>query len=274
MSPARCPSRCDYDPGDELLRINPQGQDDAKGRLRVARSIVEPLRSLLAAALAAGHALRIESAFRSYSEQERLFASIKEIGRAARPGHSEHQLGTTVDLRIPTGAGITWLAQHAVEFGFALSYPPGKQRITGYRPEPWHIRYVGRELAGLLQQRGLILEEAFRAQPSLGESGDCSDCPSPASRAACGAVTASGQCQGSVLSFCYEGVLASVDCALSAEVCGPAPATPSQATSGEAMTCRAGPKPAISLRPAASVPAAAPSAQGRPASPPATGRGG
>lgn len=247
LNPARCPSRCAAEPTDELLRVNPQGQDDAKGRLRVARPIVEPLRALLAAAREAGHALRIESAYRSYSEQERLFASIKEIGRAARPGHSEHQLGTTVDLRIPTGAGITWLAAHAADHGFALSYPAGKQRITGYRPEPWHIRYVGRELAQLLKDRGLILEEAFRAQPGLGESGSCSDCPSPASRADCGAVTAGGQCQGSVLSFCYDGVLTSVDCALSAETCGPA-VSPAAPASGEAVqACVPAPKPAVSL---------------------------
>lgn len=247
VNPARCLSRCAAEPPEDLLRVNPQGQDDPKGRLRIARPIVEPLRALLAAAREVGHALRIESAYRSYSEQERLFASVKEIGRAARPGHSEHQLGTTVDLRIPTGAGITWLAAHAAEHGFALSYPAGKQRVTGYRPEPWHIRYVGRELAQLLKDRGLILEEAFRAQPSLGESGSCSDCPSPASRADCGAVTAGGQCQGSVLSFCYDGVLTSVDCALSAETCGPA-ASPAPPAGGDAVqACVPAPKPAVSL---------------------------
>jgi D-alanyl-D-alanine carboxypeptidase len=254
VNPARCPSRCDFDPGDELLAISPSGGEDPRGRLRVARSIVEPLRALLQAARAAGHALRIESAYRSYSEQERLFASIKEIGRAARPGHSEHQLGTTVDLRLPTGAAIAWLAEHAAEHGFTRSYPPGKQRLTGYRPEPWHVRYVGRELAQLLQSRGLILEEAFRAQPSLGESGSCGDCPSPASRAACGSVTAQGQCQGSVLSYCYEGVLTSVDCGLSGETCGTVPAAAAAAAAAAALppaaeisTCVPAPKPAVSL---------------------------
>ena len=224
VNPARCLPSCAFDPGapgqDGLVSVNAKGEAEIRGRLRIHRDIVDPLRALLAAAQAAGHALRIESAYRSYRDQERLFATIKEAGRAARPGHSEHQLGTTVDLRLPTGAAIRWLAEHAAEHGFALSYPAGKQRITGYRPEPWHIRYVGRELATALSERGLSLEEAFREKPELGESGTCGDCPSPASQAACGSVKDAGECRGSVLFWCYDGVLASVDCATSGEHCG------------------------------------------------------
>lgn len=242
MNPARCLPSCAWDPGaaDGLVQVNAKGEDDLRGRLRISKEIAEPLRGLLHAAQQAGHALRIESAYRSYREQERLFATIKEAGRAARPGHSEHQLGTTVDLRLPTGAAITWLAEHAAEHGFALSYPAGKQRLTGYRPEPWHIRYVGRELATVLVERGLTLEEAFRERPELGESGSCGDCPSPASQAACGTVREAGECRGSVLFWCYDGALASVDCASSGESCGSArpggeaacqaPARPSTAT--------------------------------------------
>lgn len=222
VNPARCLPSCAFDPSaaDGLVPVNSKGDDDLRGRVRIGKEIVEPLRALLQAALQAGHALRIESAYRSYKEQERLFATIKEAGRAARPGHSEHQLGTTVDLRLPTGAAITWLAGHAAEHGFVLSYPAGKQRITGYRPEPWHIRFVGRELAKALVERGLTLEEAFRDKPELGESGSCGDCPSPASQATCGAVTEAGECRGSVLFWCYDGALASVDCATSGERCG------------------------------------------------------
>lgn len=238
VNPSRCLPSCAFDPGasgqDMLVSVNAKGEAEVRGRLRIHRDIVDPLRALLAAAQAAGHALRIESAYRSYRDQERLFATIKEAGRAARPGHSEHQLGTTVDLRLPTGAAIRWLADHAAEHGFALSYPAGKQRITGYRPEPWHIRYVGRELAAALSERGLSLEEAFREKPELGESGGCGDCPSPASQAACGPVKEAGECRGSVLFWCYDGVLASVDCATSGEQCG------SSRPGGESM-CLASP---------------------------------
>jgi len=71
----------------------------------------------------------------------------------ARPGHSEHQLGTTIDVVDPslpdlvpglsdTPAG-TWLAAHAAEYGFVVSYPDGASDRTCFKPEPWHLRYVG-----------------------------------------------------------------------------------------------------------------------------------
>ena len=53
------------------------------------------------------------------------------------------------------------LAAHAHEYGFILRYPKGKEKITGYQYEPWHFRYVGRELAGALHQSGLTMEEAW-----------------------------------------------------------------------------------------------------------------
>jgi len=59
---------------------------------------------------------------------------------AARSGHSEHQLGTTVDL----GGGAEWLGGNAWSYGFALSYPDGASpQKTCYKPEPWHSRYFG-----------------------------------------------------------------------------------------------------------------------------------
>ena len=146
---------------------------------------------------------------------------MKERGRAARPGHSEHQLGTAIDLRLPTTAAIDWLGEHAFEYGFALSYPPGKQRLTGYRPEPWHVRFVGREIAAELHRRGGTLEELFRARPELGESGSCEDCPAAISRKACGEITAAGACEGTVLTWCYDGALAAVDCAVSEQPASP-----------------------------------------------------
>jgi D-alanyl-D-alanine carboxypeptidase len=220
VNPARCLPTCAFDPSPNLLRVNPKGEPDPRGRYQLLADVQPALVALLAAARAAGHVLRIESAFRSYDEQARLFATIKEQGRAARPGHSEHQLGSTIDLRLPSSAAIEWLAAHAADHGFALSYPPDKQRTTGYRPEPWHVRFVGRELAEELRSRGTTLEEHFRTRPGLGESGSCGDCPLPASRAACGDVTAAGSCSGTVLLWCYDGALNAVDCAVSGQQCG------------------------------------------------------
>lgn len=137
------------------------------------------LEKLVAAARAAGVTLRVGSGYRSYATQASLFASYaRRHGEAAasrfssRPGHSEHQSGLAVDF---AGADQTcwvdncfegtaagkWLAAHAHEYGFILRYPKGKESITGYQYEPWHFRYVGRELAGALHQSGLTMEEAW-----------------------------------------------------------------------------------------------------------------
>ena len=223
VNPARCLLSCTYDPSTSLVRINDRGDPDAVGPHQVHRSIQEPLRALVAAAREAGHTARVSSAFRSYEDQARLFRGMKQIGRAARPGHSEHQLGTAVDLRLPTSAAIGWLAEHAASYGFALSYPEGKQRITGYRPEPWHLRFVGAALAEVLRQNGQTLEELFREKPDRAESGSCEDCPLSISRTRCGAVTAAGRCKGTVLAWCYDGALATVDCAVSHQRCGRQP---------------------------------------------------
>ena len=220
VNPARCTLPCAYDPEPQLVRVDDLGVAAPAGAHRITASVEQPLRELLAAARTAGHEVKIESAFRSYDEQAQLFDRIKQAGRAARPGHSEHQLGTAVDLHLPTRKAIRWLAEHAFEFGFTHSYPDGKQRVTGYRPEPWHVRFVGTELVGELRRTGQTLEELFRSRPELGESGDCDDCTAPSSRAACGAVTATGRCKGSVLQWCYDGALAMVDCAVSKQRCG------------------------------------------------------
>jgi LAS superfamily LD-carboxypeptidase LdcB len=219
VNPARCLVACASEPDVAVRRLDERGAPNPRGKHRVASTAVAPLTGLLAAARAAGFNIRISSAFRSYRDQLRMFRSIKERGRAARPGHSEHQLGTAIDLRLPTTKAIDWLAEHAFEHGFALSYPAGKQRLTGYRPEPWHVRFVGPDLATELHQRGWTLEELFRARPDLGESGDCGDCPAPLSRARCGAVSALGDCRGTVLTWCYDGSLAAVDCAVSNQSC-------------------------------------------------------
>jgi hypothetical protein len=242
VNPARCLPVCAFDPSRSpasapaasLIRLDDRGAPSVRGKHRVDQSAAPALGALLAAARAAGHAIRVNSAYRSYRDQARVFRTMKESGRAARPGHSEHQLGTAIDLKLPTSAAIAWLAEHVAEHGFALSYPPGKQRVTGYRPEPWHVRFVGVEVAADLQRRGSTLEELFRARPDLGESGTCQDCPAAISRRACGAVTPTGSCKGSVLTWCYDGALAAVDCAASKQAC---------ASAGELPDCETPPSP-------------------------------
>jgi D-alanyl-D-alanine carboxypeptidase len=87
----------------------------------------------------------------------------------ARPGHSEHQLGTTIDVTtegatdVDQSWGATahgqWVATNAHKYGFLLSFPQGASDSTCYDYEPWHLRYVGRELAADVIASGLSLRE-------------------------------------------------------------------------------------------------------------------
>ncbi|NLA10579.1 MAG: M15 family metallopeptidase [Firmicutes bacterium] len=114
-----------------------------------------------------GVQLTVTSAYRSYDTQVSTFnywvkkdGEAKAVTYSARAGQSEHQLGTTLDFNIDISAGAAqhvWLAEHAHEYGFALSYPRGAQEITGYKFEPWHYRYIGVEAAGEWKESGLPL---------------------------------------------------------------------------------------------------------------------
>lgn len=145
---------------------------------------MDDLSALREAAYANGTPLSVLAAFRSYAQQVDLFERrVDEMGaseagsRVARPGHSEHQLGTTVDVTdegatdvdqswgaSPTGQ---WVSSHAHEFGFLISYPAGAEDRTCYDFEPWHLRYVGRDLAAAVIDSGLTLREHLYAQSLL-----------------------------------------------------------------------------------------------------------
>ena len=131
------------------------------------------LNALIAAAALDNIELWMKSGFRSYETQLTLYNNyVARDGKekadrySARPGHSEHQTGLAFDLNSleqdfgETEEGI-WLAAHCHEYGFIIRYPKDKEEITGYMYEPWHIRYVGTELAGILAGSGQCLEEYF-----------------------------------------------------------------------------------------------------------------
>lgn len=130
-----------------------------------------------------GVTLSIVSAYRSYGTQREIFKNnVARHGGdeekanlfSARPGQSEHQLGTAVDFTAPgaylceTFAGTEpglWLAKNAHRYGFALSYPKNSQEITGYIYEPWHYRYIGVENARAWKESGLVLTQFLEQQP-------------------------------------------------------------------------------------------------------------
>jgi len=137
------------------------------GRQVIRAVIVDDSRALLQEAASAGHNLYVGSGFRSQSYQVDIFAA--QVARwgdeetanrySARPGHSQHQLGTTIDFTndfrtFRGSAAPNWLRENAHRFGFVLPYTPAAGDRTGYIDEPWHGRWVGRMLAGRLQSAG------------------------------------------------------------------------------------------------------------------------
>jgi len=124
-------------------------------------------------AAAQGLNIWLSSGFRSYDYQNQIYNNyVARDGQAAadtysaRPGHSEHQSGLAIDVNqiddsfIGTPEAI-WLENHCHEYGFILRYPQGKQDITGYKYESWHIRYVGTDMSYPIHDSGLTLEEYF-----------------------------------------------------------------------------------------------------------------
>lgn len=160
--------------------------------------VMADLDALREGAAANGTPISIIAGYRSYAQQADLFARrVDEMGsseagsRVARPGHSEHQLGTTLDV---TDEGATdvdqswgaspagqWIASHAHEYGFIISYPAGAESRTCYDFEPWHLRYVGRDVAAAVIDSGLTLREYFWAYAP--PAGAASTTPAPADAA-------------------------------------------------------------------------------------------
>ncbi len=125
------------------------------------------------AASAEGLYLFVKSGYRSYYDQRYIYNGYAQRDGtdaadrySARAGHSEHQSGMAIDVNstmnsfADTAEGI-WLKNNCHKYGFIIRYPEDKEHITGYMYEPWHIRYVGVELAYAVTNSGLCLEEYF-----------------------------------------------------------------------------------------------------------------
>lgn len=146
---------------------------------QVASPAAGPLAELLDDSDGQGLGFKIASAYRSFGYQSGVYGNVVAgSGQAAadrvsaRPGHSEHQTGLAADLVTPASPGCDfeacfagtpggrWLARNAWRYGFVVRYLPGNEAVTGYSPEPWHLRFVGRQLAAELRRtRTDTLEE-------------------------------------------------------------------------------------------------------------------
>jgi zinc D-Ala-D-Ala carboxypeptidase len=143
------------------------------------------LESMVAAAAVDGLELMVASGFRSQSSQTNLYNRyVAQDGQAladtysARPGHSEHQTGWALDIEPASRkcevevcfgelAEGQWVKANSIRFGFIIRYQADKQLLTGYTYEPWHLRYVGVELAQELSRVDQTMEQFFELEPAV-----------------------------------------------------------------------------------------------------------
>lgn len=164
----------EYKPGN-LVNVNTKTNQ----KILMEKEAAEKLQEMFKAAENDGIELIPVSAYRTYEYQKNVFdQSVKSQGieytkrYVAVPGYSEHQTGLAIDVGSPEDTTLTdnfentdaftWLQKNMHGYGFILRYPKGKENITGYKYEPWHIRYVGKDVAKKIQETGLTLEEFMK----------------------------------------------------------------------------------------------------------------
>ena len=121
-----------------------------------------------------GYKIIAVSSYRSYFYQEELYnyyvrtlGEKKALEASAKPGHSEHQTGLVIDIEgsigkysdFETTEEFIWMKENAYKYGFILRYPKNKKNITGFKYEPWHYRYVGKDVAKIIHENNITLEE-------------------------------------------------------------------------------------------------------------------
>ena len=166
-----------YEPSDLVAPNIPFSFDEDIPKRYVRKVAAEALEQLFAVAEEEQIELLAASGYRSYTRQEAIFASnVAKKGEeearrvSAEAGQSEHQTGLAMDVTSryvgydlieefgETKEGI-WLKDHAHKYGFIIRYPKGMEELTGYIYEPWHIRYVGKDVATVIYENGYTFEQ-------------------------------------------------------------------------------------------------------------------
>ena len=177
------PISAEYQPPDLIQPNIPFNFDGDSPKKLMRQKAAQALEKMFSKAKEENITLVAQSGYRSYQTQEAIFTfnqsqyGFEEANKvSALAGQSEHQTGLAMDVSDPsitpdplvvafgeTKSGI-WLANNAAQFGFIIRYPEGKEDITGYQYEPWHIRYVGEEEANLIKNNNWTLEEFWENQ--------------------------------------------------------------------------------------------------------------
>jgi D-alanyl-D-alanine carboxypeptidase len=173
-----------YAPSDLVIPSIPLRTNSSNGEMHLRQTPATALQKMTADAKAQGIYFMLASGYRSYALQVSVYNSeVTSYGQAradsesARPGYSEHQTGLALDLEdsnrscevtdcfanLPEGK---WLAANAYKYGFLVRYQQGKEAITGYRYEPWHIRYIGTDLSNEMHKDNTATLEEFFGLPA------------------------------------------------------------------------------------------------------------
>jgi D-alanyl-D-alanine carboxypeptidase len=168
----------DYAPAD-LVVPNVPLRVPGNESMQLRKVTASALEQMFTAAKAQGVSLMLSSGYRSYAYQVNLYGGyVNTEGQAvadtqsARPGYSEHQTGFAADIEpvsknceVAECFGDTpegkWLAANAYKYGFIIRYTAAEQSITGYEPEPWHIRYIGTALSTEMHNTSVATLEQF-----------------------------------------------------------------------------------------------------------------
>jgi len=164
------------------LDFAPTDLVDVGGGRQLRAEAAQAMADMIAAAAAEDLTVTVQSAYRSYDHQVGTFRDqVARFGetqaeiQVARPGFSEHQTGLAADVGgggcdiescFATTAEGRWVAANGPRFGFVVRYPDGAQDVTGYKYEPWHVRYVGVVLATEMQRTGVPIMEGFFGLPA------------------------------------------------------------------------------------------------------------
>jgi D-alanyl-D-alanine carboxypeptidase len=169
-----------YTPNDLIFPDVPLRLINGDAEMKMRKVAGDALKEMFAGAKQEGLSLQISSGYRSYNYQVSLYNHYVDVqgkavadSQSARPGFSEHQTGLAVDVE-PTSRkceveecfGATpegeWVAVNAYKYGFVVRYPKDMQHVTGYIYEPWHVRYVGKDLAAEMHKENVTtLEQLF-----------------------------------------------------------------------------------------------------------------
>ena len=146
----------------------------SEGKAYLSKEAKEAYDNLCMASIDAGLSLSVNSAYRSYEDQQEIYDTYYSLyGQSyvdkyvARPGYSEHQTGLALDVKSKNSnlfinsKEYSWMLDNAYKYGFVLRYPKDKEDITGYDFEAWHFRYVGVDIAKYIYENNITYDEYY-----------------------------------------------------------------------------------------------------------------